>query len=98
MPDLSALDTINGVSIAVSVDPDGNQQLYDLDSRGTIRMRKSPGFTETWTEPEVVPANPVPKAKSPLAAIAWRGNNRGYTVRVITISFFAMLSIIIGVS
>ena len=74
-PSLSVLDGTPGVSIAASVDPDGNRQLYDLSSTGVIRLRKSAGNTTTWGDPEIVPANPAPKANTPMAALAWKGPN-----------------------
>ena len=72
---LSTLDDVPGVSIAASVDPDFNRQLFDLSSSGTVRLRKLKGNTTSWTEPEIVLVNPRPKSNSPLAALSWRGSN-----------------------
>ena len=36
--ELSVLDNTPGVSLAASVDPDGNRQLFDLSSNGTVRL------------------------------------------------------------
>ena len=36
--ELSVLDNTPGVSLAASVDPDGNRQLFDLSSNGIVRL------------------------------------------------------------
>ncbi len=65
-----------GISIAVSVDPDTNMQLYDLDSSGVLRIRRrtnSSDQTNTkWTSPQIIPTDPTPKKSSPLAALAFQ--------------------------
>lgn len=67
-----------GISIAVSIDPDTNMQLYDLDSAGVLRIRRrtnSSDQTNTkWTSPQIIPADPKPKKSSPLAAFAFQLN------------------------
>ena len=62
-----------GVSIAASVDSEGNRQVYDLDSEGTIRIRKIERLTYRYTSPEIVKTDQKPKASSPLNALAWKG-------------------------
>ncbi|KAI4188247.1 MAG: hypothetical protein LQ346_005355 [Caloplaca aetnensis] len=67
---MSVLDGTPGISLAAAIDPDGNRQLFDLTSTGIIRLRKSVKGGTSWTDPEIVPANPKPKLNSPLAAIS----------------------------
>lgn len=74
-PDQSVLDGTPGISLAAAIDPDGNRQLFDLTSTGIIRLRKSVKGETSWTDPEIVAANPKPKLNSPLAAISRPGTN-----------------------
>ncbi|KAL8901473.1 MAG: hypothetical protein Q9207_005184 [Kuettlingeria erythrocarpa] len=74
-PETSMLDGTPGTSLAACIDPDGNRQLFDLTSTGMIRLRKSVKGETSWTDPEVVAANPKPKLNSPLAAISRPGTN-----------------------
>ncbi|KAL9608856.1 MAG: hypothetical protein Q9167_006321 [Letrouitia subvulpina] len=67
---------IPGLSIAVSMDPDTNIQLYDLDSSGILRIRRRTNSSDQkntkWTSPQIIPTDPKPKKSSPLAAIAFQ--------------------------
>ncbi|KAL8924355.1 MAG: hypothetical protein Q9208_004137 [Pyrenodesmia sp. 3 TL-2023] len=81
-PDQSVLDGTPGVSLAAAIDPDGNRQLFDLTSTGIIRLRKSVKGEASWTDPEIVAANPKPKLNSPLAAISRPGTNGASNVRL----------------